>query len=286
MPTSHPNRQSLSALHRQSGGRHPVAVVTGANHGIGAATARALAKSGARVLVAGLPIVEEPDPATPDAYYVSRARTSADVADAIRADGGEATAIDQDLLVDGAAEVLLDTAEAAFGDPVSILVHNATGWVGDTFAASGSDEVGRSTRSVTAESFDQQFGVDARAGALLIAEYARRARRHDRNWGRVVTLSSGGPDGFPNEASYGAAKAALDNYAMTASAELASTGITVNIVVPPITDTGWVTDAVREIPERPWKHHHIATPEEVAGVITWLCSDASWLVTGNRIVLR
>ena len=45
--------------------------------------------------------------------------------------------------------------------------------------------------------------------------------------------------------SYGAAKAALENYAMSAAAELAPYGITANIVHPPVTDTGWVTDDVR-----------------------------------------
>ena len=51
--------------------------------------------------------------------------------------------------------------------------------------------------------------------------------------------------GFPGEVSYGAAKAALENYTMAASVELAADGITANVVYPPVTDTGWVTDDVR-----------------------------------------
>ena len=51
--------------------------------------------------------------------------------------------------------------------------------------------------------------------------------------------------GFPNEVSYGAAKAALENYTMAAAFELAPLGITANVVHPPVTDTGWVTDEVR-----------------------------------------
>ena len=56
--------------------------------------------------------------------------------------------------------------------------------------------------------------------------------------------------GFPQEVSYGAAKAALENYTMAASSELAPYGITANIVHPPVTDTGWVTDEVRALVAR------------------------------------
>jgi 3-oxoacyl-[acyl-carrier protein] reductase len=271
---------------RTSGGPRPVALVTGANHGIGAATARALAAVGARVLVTGIPSHEDPDPAIPQGYYDARAGDPEAVVTAIRQAGGEATASVVDLTEDGAAGRLYDQAEQAFGDPVRILVHNASGWVGDTFSGHGSDAIQRAMQPVTAASFDQQFGVDARAGALLIAEHARRHQRRGDDWGRIVTLTSGGPDGFPSEVSYGAAKAALDNYAMSAAAELGRWGITVNAVMPPVTDTGWVTAAVAEFVERSWAHHHVATPDEVAGTIAWLCTDDAWLVTGNRIVLR
>lgn len=264
----------------------PVAIVTGANHGIGEAVARALAADGARVLVAGWRRHEDPDPATPDAYYEARARDPELVAAAVRDAGGDAVAAAVDLARDDAAASLYDRAEAAFGAPVRILVHNASGWIGDSFGGSARDHVDRGLRPVTAASFDQQFAVDARAGALLIAEHARRHRDRGDRWGRIVTLSSGGPDGFPGEASYGAAKAALDNYAMTAAAELGEVGIAVNAVMPPVTDTGWVTDPVRAFVASSSAHHHVATPDEVAATIAWLCSDAAHLVTGNRIVLR
>jgi 3-oxoacyl-[acyl-carrier protein] reductase len=271
---------------RRSGGPDPVAIVTGANHGIGAATAGALAAAGARVLVTGLALEDERDAATPDAYYEARARDPNVVVDAIREAGGTAVGVALDLTADDAATTLFDRAEAAFDAPVRILVHNATGWIGDSFRGPATDHVGRTVQPVTASSFDQQFGVDARAGALLLAEFARRHRARADDWGRIVTLTSGGPDGFPSEASYGAAKAALDNYAMTAAAELGDVGVTVNAVMPPVTDTGWVTDPVREFVAGSWGHHHVATPEEVAAVLVWLCSDDAWLVSGNRIVLR
>ena len=90
--------------------------------------------------------------------------------------------------------------------------------------------------------------------------------------------------GFPEEVSYGAAKAALENYTMSAAAELAAYGVTANIVHPPVTDTGWITPAVRESFES--QGLRVAAPEEVAEVILFLASDAARLVTANVLQLR
>ena len=92
--------------------------------------------------------------------------------------------------------------------------------------------------------------------------------------------------GFPGEVSYGAAKAALENYTMSASIELAADGVTANVVHPPVTDTGWVTDQVRDLVATSAEHVHVAQPEEVAEVIGWLCTDAARLVSGTRVHLR
>ena len=107
---------------------------------------------------------------------------------------------------------------------------------------------------------------------------------------RIFTISSrgftSGGRGFPEEISYGAAKGALDNYTMSASVELADLGITANMVYPPVTDTGWVTDSVREVVRNSHDHVHVAQPEEVAEVVVFLCSDSARLITGNIIYLR
>lgn len=266
-------------------GDRPAAVVTGANHGIGAATAMALARAGARVLVTYLVIEDEPDPGTPDTHRRNRARDATWVVDAIRADGGDALAVEADLSEHATPAELFDRAEAAFG-PVRVLVNNATGWVADTFTAAARDRLGRNLAPVSASTIDCQFAVDARGGALMIAEFARRhLERHD-TWGRIVSLTSGGPLGFPEEVSYGAAKAALENYTMAAALELADHGITANVLLPPVTDTGWVTDEVRAFVASSREHVHVATPAEVADVVAWLCSDEAALVTANRVVLR
>ena len=90
------------------------AIVTGANHGIGAATARALARDGSAVLCAFLRTGDPPDPGTPQAYRDNRARDAGDVAAAIRAAGGAAAAVEADLSDPAVPAMLFDAAE---GEP-------------------------------------------------------------------------------------------------------------------------------------------------------------------------
>ena len=265
--------------------RH-VAIVTGANHGIGAAAAEQLAVDGAAVLVAFLRGRVAEDANTPEGYQRNRMSDGGDVAARIIAAGGNAVAIEADLLDPATPARLFDAAEDALG-PVDILVNNATGWAsGDSFTAGTVDPVGRTTPGVTADLFDRTFGVDARAGALMIAEFSSRLVARDGTWGRIVGLTSGGPLGFPSEVTYGAAKAALENYTMSAALELGRRGVTANMIHPPITDTGWVNDAVRQFAATDSQHFHVAEPAEVARVIGWLCGDDARMVTGNILRMR
>jgi 3-oxoacyl-[acyl-carrier protein] reductase len=260
-----------------------VALITGANHGIGAATAHALAGCGAAVLITYFRTTDPDD--LPELYRVNRARTADDVIKAIRECGGRAVALEADLGDQEAIPRLFDVAEAELG-PVDILVNNATGWVADTFSATGRHVSGSSSIPVSPATHDQVFAVDARGAALLIAEFARRHIAREANWGRIIGLTSGGPLGFPTEVSYGAAKAALENYTMSAAFELAPWGITANLVYPPVTDTGWVNDSVRDVVRQNPALIHIARPEEVAEVIAYLASDYARLIAANIIHLR
>ena len=78
----------------------------------------------------------------------------------------------------------------------------------------------------------------------------------------------------------------LENYTMSASRELSDLGITANIVYPPVTDTGWVTDQVRTAVETSSEHVHVAEPDDVAEVIAFLASEHARMITGNVVHMR
>jgi 3-oxoacyl-[acyl-carrier protein] reductase len=268
----------------ESAGKH-TAIVTGANHGIGAATAAALAARGCAVLCTFFRVDDPVGPGLPPAYRENRARDGGRVADRIRAGGGRAVAVEANLADPTTAAALFDTAEEHFG-PVDILVNNASGWVADSFQPAHTDGFGRPVQAVNPGTWLQQFSVDAMAAGLLISEFARRHIARGGTWGRIVGLTSAGDVGFPEEVSYGAAKAAQTSYTMSAAIELAGYGVTANMVHPPVTDTGWVTDAVRKLVADTPTMMHVAQPAEVAEVIAYLASDAAALITANVITLR
>ena len=263
--------------------RH-VAIVTGANQGIGAATARLLGAQGTRVLAAYLRVPALEDPGNPPEYDLQRAADAGAVVADIRAGGGAAVAIEADLTDPEVPRMLFDVAERELG-PVDILVNNASSWLADTFKAAATDRFGRTLQQVSELTFNRQFAVDARAAALLIAEFARRHLDRAADWGRIVSLTSG-QGGFPEEVTYGAAKAALVDYTLAAAQELAPFGITANALEPPVTDTGWVSDEVRDIVAASSVLVHVADPAEVAEVIGFMVSDAGRLLTGNVLRLR
>jgi 3-oxoacyl-[acyl-carrier protein] reductase len=259
-----------------------VALVTGAQHGIGAATARALADEGARVFIHywrldprdhGISPQEAQaahEPGLP--YYHGRRAATADALLAeIRAGGGVAEAWECDLTDAANAPRLFERAEAALG-PVEILVNNAAHY-----------EPKDTIHDLTASVFDRTFDVNARASALLMAAFVARHRARGATWGRIVNLSTDAAQTFAGQITYGASKAAVEAFTRSVAIEVGALGITVNAVAPGPTQSGWLDAAaeMRLVPGIPLGR--LGTPEDMADTIVFLASERAGWLTGQVI---
>lgn len=269
-----------------------VALVTGANHGIGEATAKAFAAQGARVFIhylrAAAPSgsstvdVEEPGEAL---YGAQRAKGADELVQAIHTMGGRAASWEADLSEAENIPALFDRAEAAFG-PVDVLVNNAAHWEPDTFDSSDQapiDHFARPISPVTVESHDRHFAVNSRAVALMMAEFARRSIERDACWGKIINVSTDGAEGAPSEVSYWASKYALESYSRAAARELGRHGITVNIVSPGPIQTGYIIREHEQLLAKRIPLGRLGTPEDVADVMVFLASEQARWVTGQLL---
>ncbi|HEY7416123.1 MAG TPA: SDR family oxidoreductase [Ktedonobacteraceae bacterium] len=272
-----------------------VAIVTGANHGIGAATAQALAAEGVGVLMNFLRMpplggvgsqAAETEITVPGLAYYNRQRSKSaeEVVQAIRERGGQAEAIEADLADQTTIPLLFERAEALLG-PVDILINNADYCTADTFQAGSADLApgGYAVTEITPEIHDRHFAVNSRAVALLIAEFARRRRARGIHWGRIISITTDGAPGFFHEISYGASKYALESYTRAAAEELGSYGITANIVSPGPVQTGWITPELEAQIAAETPLGRVGQPEELADVIVFLASEQARWVTGQLI---
>ncbi|MEU8970723.1 SDR family NAD(P)-dependent oxidoreductase [Streptomyces monashensis] len=242
-----------------------VAVVTGSGRGLGLAYARALAAAGARVVVNDL------DPGAVDAAVAG-----------ITAAGGTAVGVVAAVGDGEAAERLVETAVTAFGR-LDVLVTNA-GILRD-----------RVLWKMTDDDFDAVVRVHLR-GTFTCARAAAVRMREQGTGGRIVLISSpAGQRGNFGQTNYAAAKAGIVAMARTWALELARSGITVNAVVPvaatemaktvpgfaPLIEESERTGA--PLPAWLRRDEGLGTVEDVAGLITYLASDAAEDVTGQAI---
>ena len=275
-----------------------VALITGANHGVGAAAALAFAREGADLFLTYLRLFPQRDAETrleesdktvgPGRrhYYRILGRDADPVIRSIRALGGRCEAWEADLADPGNIPRLMDRAEGALGR-IDILVNNADHDQPDTFLPAG--ELPASglfggeypLTTVSASSHDDHFAVNCRAVALLTAEFAKRYVARKAGWGRIINISTDGAAGHGWNVSYGASKYAGESFSRAAAAELGPYGITVNVVSPGAVQTGWLTQDAAESLAKTYPLRRIGTPEDVAWAIIFLASRQADWITGQ-----
>lgn len=239
----------------------PVAIVTGAGRGIGAAVAAQLASDGFGVALADL---DE-----------SACR---DGAEAIRANGGTAIGLGVDVSDSDHVEAAVQRVVEELGPPTA-LVNNA-GVIRDNMLFRMSDD-----------DWDTVLDVHLR-GAFLCS---RAVQRHmtEQGWGRIVNLSSTGALGNRGQANYSAAKAGMQGLTKTLALELGKFGVTANAIAPGFIATDMTaataervgmsfadfqSAAIEQIPVR-----RAGTPQDIANVASFLCGEGASYVSGQVI---
>lgn len=247
-----------------------VVLITGANHGIGAATARAFAEQGARVAVHYLRALPPEAGRAYTALHVVKGKEAADelVAEIVNA-GGRALAVEGDLTQAAVIPGLFEAVEAVLG-PVDVLVNNAAHC-----------EDPDTLLTTTPGSLDRTFAVNTRAVVLLAAEFTRRYRERQGKDGRIINLSTDAAQVFAGQIAYGASKAATEAFTRSLAFELGPLGITVNTVAPGPIQTGWMSEKLvrRVVPEIPMGR--VGTPEDIADAIVFLASQQARWLTGQ-----
>jgi 3-oxoacyl-[acyl-carrier protein] reductase len=200
----------------------------------------------------------------------------------IRAAGGPCAGRESDLADSAQIGPLFDTCEAALG-PVDILVNNHTCCLKDTFDPGRTTREGFSIDLVTAESIDSHFAANSRAYALMMAEYLRRYLERKARWGRIINISTDAAHAHEGSISYAASKHAIESFSRSAALEMGQYGITVNVVAPGPTQTGWLTPEQEKQIAAATPLGRVGRPEDVADVIVFLASEQAHWLTGQLL---
>lgn len=226
------------------------ALITGATGGIGSAIARALHSQGAEVILSG----------TRQGSLNELAHELSDRAHSIAADLSDKSSID----------ALIKQISDISTDGVDIVINNA-GIVRDNLLVRMKDE-----------EWNQVLDINLVAGYKLIQGLMRGMMK--RRWGRIIGISSVvGATGNPGQANYAAAKAGMIGFSKALAQEVATRGITVNVIAPGMIQTAMTDDLNEDQSARLLSTiplGRLGSPEEIAASVIYLASDEAAYVTG------